>query len=135
MPKQANEMLWDMLTKLAISKQPCDITRFKGKPIINVQFDQKIVYALMYGAGAKTLADMMSEIKLSNGEIISFNEIWTINPMPKNGFTAQELAEVDLSDVDQPTPYGKSLREMISETYCCQSGAEEDQYLRRYIAS
>jgi len=124
------------IVMLSMTGQPCDITFYKRKPIINVTIDQQINLALMYGAGAKKLKEMLENIKLSNGETISIAEIWTINPMPKNGFTDEELAAVDLSEAEEKVgPNGETLRKMISDTYHCQSREEEDYYLRRFIAS
>jgi len=121
---------------LSMTGQPCDITFFKKKPAINVTIDQQISLALMYGAGANRLKEMFDNIKLSNGEVISLTEIWTINPMPKNGFTDEELATVDLSEAEEKVgPNGKTLREMIRNTYHCKSKDEEDYFLRRFIAS
>jgi len=121
---------------LSMTGQPCDITFYKRKPIINVTIDQQINLALMYGAGAKKLKEMLENIKLSNGQTISIDEIWTINPMPKNGLTDEELMAVDLSEAEEKVgPNGETLRKMISDTYHCQSREEEDYYLRRFIAS
>ncbi|MBA7693040.1 hypothetical protein ES703_101615 [subsurface metagenome] len=56
--------------------------------------------------------------------------------MPKGGFTEDELAIVDLAKAEENVgPNGETLRKMISDTYHCQSRDEEDQFLRRFIAS
>jgi len=46
---------------------------------------------MVYRAGARKLADMFNHLKFSNGTVASVGEIWTVNPMPKSGFTQQEL--------------------------------------------
>lgn len=111
--------------------QPCDITFYKRSPLIDVTVDQQIALAMMYGAGPKKLAEMLGAIKFSDGSIASLAEIWTVNPMPKEGFTEDQLAAVDMSEAEEPSgPNGETLRKMISETYHCKSREEEDRYLR-----
>lgn len=124
------------VTMLSMTGQPCDVTFYNRKPALDVSIDQKINIALMYGAGAKKLKEMLEKIKLSNGDVVSLREIWTINPMPKEGLSAAELFAVDLAEAEEQVgPNGETLRKMISETYHCKSREEEDHYLRRFIAS
>ncbi len=121
---------------LSMTGQKCDITFFKKKPAIDVKIDQQINLAVMYGAGAKKLQEMLENIKLSNGDSVSISEIWTINPMPAGGFSKEELDSVDMDEAEQEVgPDGETLREMIKNTYHCESKDEEDYYLRRFIAS
>lgn len=92
--------------------------------------------AIIYGAGPEKLKEMLENIKVSSGEIISINEIWTIHPMPEKGFTEEELQKVDLSKAEEKIgPNGETLREMIRKTYHCESKEEEDYYIRRFLAS
>lgn len=128
--------LGHQILMLSMYGQKCDITFFKKKPAIDVKIDQQINLALMYGAGAKKLQEMLENIKLSNGDSVSIGEIWTINPMPSGGFTKEELDSVDMTEAKQEAgPNGETLREMIKNTYHCKSKDEEDYYLRRFIAS
>ena len=128
--------LGHQILMLSMTGQKCDITFFKKKPAIDVKIDQQINLALMYGAGAKKLQEMLENIKLSNGDSVSIGEIWTINPMPKGGFTKEELYSVDMTEAEQEAgPNGETLRKMIKNTYHCKSKDEEDYYLRRFIAS
>ncbi len=121
---------------LSMTGQPCDITFFKKEPAIDVKIDPQITLAFMYGAGVKKLKELLEHIKLSNGYEISIGEIWTINPIPKGGFSKDELDAVDMSEAENKVgPNGETLRKMISDTYHCKSGEEEDYYLRRFIAS
>ena len=41
-------------------------------------------------------------MKFSDGTVASLMEIWTVNPMPKGGFTDAELDAVDLAEVEKP---------------------------------
>ncbi len=128
--------LFHQLEFLAFRKQRCDITVYNGEPHIDVTVDPAASYAMMYGAGAAKLAEMLSAIRLSDGSTVSIKEIWTIHPMPANGFTEEELAAVDLSAAEEKAgDNGETIREMVSQTYRCKSREQEDHYLRRYFAS
>lgn len=121
---------------LSATGQPCDITFYKKPPAINVEIGQQICLAIMYGARANKLKEMLEHIKLSNGDVISIGEIWTINQIPKGGFSEKDLEAVDLSKAEEKVgPNGETLRKMISDTYHCKTREEEDYYLRRFIAS
>ena len=90
----------------------------------------------MYGAGPKKLKEMLENIRLSNGDTVNLAEIWVVFPMPKGGLSEKELAEVDLSEGDNKAgPNGETVREMIRNLYHCESRGEEDEFLRRYMAS
>ena len=115
---------------------PCDVTFYRRNPIINVRVDQQLFLAMAYGAGHKRLAEMLDAIKFSDGSAAGIMEIWTINPMPKGGFTEQQLMAVDLAEAEDPVgPNGETLRQMIRDTYHCTTVQQEDRYLRRFIAS
>lgn len=121
---------------MALKRVPCDITLLNSAPRIGVRVDPKFVYALMYGAGAGQMRELLSSIKLSDGSSVSLMEIWTINPMPPEGFAPGELEAVDLAEGEEVCgPGGETLRVMISKTYHCKSRDEEDLYLRRFLAS
>ena len=56
--------------------------------------------------------------------------------MPQDGFTEEQLAAVDLREAEQKVGQnGETLRQMIRESYHCKTRAEEDKFLRRFIAS
>ena len=128
--------LGNQLLMLSLTGQPCDVTFYKKKPALNVKIDQKLHIAIMYGADAEKLKEMLESIHLSNGERANIAEIWTVNPMPADGLSEEELAAVDLADGEEKVgPNGETLRKMVSETYHCATIAEEDFHLRRFIAS
>lgn len=121
---------------LLTSGQPCDITFKNRKPLIDVVLDPELKYALMYGAGPEKIQQMLSSVKLKGGGSFNYGDVWVISPMPKGGFTKEELAAVDLAEADEPSgPNGVSMREMISNSYHCETREEEDLYLRRFYAS
>ncbi len=128
--------VFGQLRHLALSRQPADVTLYNGNPHLDVKIDANFIYAMMYGASAEKLAELLSAIGLSNGATVNIQNIWTINPMPIDGFTRQELAEVNLQEAENKMgPNGETLRKMISDTYHCSSREEEDRFLRRFIAS
>jgi hypothetical protein len=128
--------LGHQILTLSTSGQPCDITFYEREPAVDVTVDPQLSLALMYGAGPQRLRAMLESIKLSNGSVVSMNDIWTINPMPKGGFSKGELEAVDISQAEEKAgPNGETLRKMIKDTYHCKSQGEEDHYLRRFIAS
>jgi len=129
-------MLGHMIITHSMSGQPCDVTFYKKKPALDVTIDPAINLALMYGAGADKLKEMLENIKLSNGDVVSINEIWGVNPMPAGGISEAELAAVDLAEGDQVAgAQGETIRQIIKETYHCESSEEEERFLRRYLAS
>lgn len=128
-------MLIHHLTVLSSSGQPADITFYRRKPLINVRISTKIAAARFYGLEGQILR-ILKRIPFPNGVVTSLSEIWTVNPMPIEGFTDEELAAVDLAEGEERYgPNGETLRKMIRETYHCKNRKETDFYLRRWIAS
>lgn len=128
-------VLTHQLTMLSTSGQPTDITFYRRKPLVNVRVSTKLGAAQLYGLESR-LPRLLRSIEFSNGAIAGLSEIWTVNPMPVEGFTQEELDAVDLARADEPMgPGGETLRKMIRETYHCKSRSEVDYYIRRWIAS
>jgi hypothetical protein len=128
-------MLTHTLTMLSTSGQPTDVTFYRRKPLLDVRVSTKLGAARLYGLESH-VPRLMKRIEFSNGAVASLDEIWTVNPMPIGGFTAEELAAVDLSEAEQRIgPQGETMRKMIRKTYHCKSRKETDIYLRRWIAS
>ena len=133
-------MQFQMLMHLAMTEQPCDICTRSGQRHLDVKIDPKFIYALMYGAGAKKMAEMLSRIGLISKDggdsTVSFSDIWIIAPMPKEGFTDAQLAAVDLKEGEVKSgPNGETVREMIRATYRPKDEKEMEYFLRRFIAS
>src|SRR5689334_14572479 len=89
-PTRESHLMWQVVTH-SETGQPCDVTFYERKPILDVKIDQQIALALMYGAGAQKLQEMLGRIKFTDGSRASVMEIWTINPMPKGGIPQSEL--------------------------------------------
>jgi len=128
-------VLTHQLTTLSTSGQPVDITFYRRKPLVNVRVSTKLGAARLYGLESR-LPRLLRSIEFSNGAIAGLSEIWTVNPMPMEGFTQEELDAVDLAQAEERMgPGGETLRKMIRKTYHCKSRAEVDYYIRRWIAS
>ena len=81
----------------------------------------KLGAAIVYGL-EDHVPRVLKRIEFSNGMTANINEIWTINPMPAEGFTQEELDNVDLSEGDQKAgPQEETIRKMIRKTYHCKS--------------
>ena len=130
------DILIHQIIHLSNTEQPCDVTFRDKKPVIDVTLDSRIAFGLMYGAGPKKMRELLSNIRLSNGETVSLDEIWVVFPMPVGGFTEGELKGVDLAlGEEQWGPNGETVRQMIRNVYHCESDQEEEKFLRRYLAS
>lgn len=132
--------VFNMLQHLALTRQPCDICTFSGQRYLDATIRGEFLYALMYGAGAQKIAEMLTHIEIQprNGSVaeVSFNDIWVINPMPKEGFTEKELNSVDMSEADAIAgPNGETIREMIRNSYKPKDEQELEYFVRRFIAS
>ena len=103
---------------LSTTQQPADVTFYKRKPTLAVKVSRSLGAAMMYGAGARKLQELLNRIEFSDGTTASFGEIWTINAMPTGGFSQEDLDAVDLAEAEERVgPGGETLREMIRQTY------------------
>jgi hypothetical protein len=129
-------ILGQELITLSMTEQPCDVTFYNQKPILDVKVNKKYASALLYGAGAKKMSEMFRNIMFSDGTQADFKDIWIILPMPMHGISQQSMDEVDMSEGNTKIePSGETVRKMISSIYHCESKEEEDYYLRRFLAS
>ena len=92
------EMLTHTLAMLSTSGQPTDVTFYKRRPLLDVKISTKIGAARLYGLESH-LPRLLKRIEFSNGAVVSLGEIWTINPMPMGGFSAEELASATFRKV------------------------------------
>jgi hypothetical protein len=71
-------------------------------------------------------------VKFSDGTVVNAGEIWMFNYMPDD----LDISDIDLTQGEQIVGLnGETAREIIRQTYRCQSRAEEDFFLARWIAS
>jgi hypothetical protein len=129
-------MLGSMLITLSTTGQPTDVTFYHRRPLLDVKVREGLGAAMMYGAGPKKLQELMGRIEFSDGTVVGLDEIWTINPMPKGGIPQADLDAVGLAEAEAKVgPNGETMRHMVRATYHCKTRADEDRFLRRFIAS
>ena len=130
------QILAQQIINLSMNSNLCDVCFHDKEPALDVKIDQRIGLALMYGAGPKKLQELLTDIRLSDGDVVSIGDIWMVFPLPPNGITAEALAATDLADGDvRSGPSGETVREMIRNLYHCKTAQEEEKYLRRYLAT
>ena len=130
-----NHLMWRILM-IFQTRQPCDVTFYKAKPALDVTIEKITARPVSDPSATQAAKTMLDDICLSNGQRIPFHEIWTINPMPKGGIASKQLEAMDLATAEEKGgPSGETIRQMISDTYHCDSREEEDFYLRRFLAS
>ena len=137
-PKDANEdifrkkFLISQLIEFNLSRIKFDVTLYNKAPILNCSLPGEFATHL-YGAYRPEVSEYRLNsinLKLPNGDIIyvSIHDIWTLLPIGKNMLTEEEIAQADISDLDE------GIKSMIEETYQA-SGIKLDWYLKRFVAS
>jgi hypothetical protein len=124
------------LQHFAETMQMFDATFYDREPILDVtlrrDWARAFCAALMFRKESRHLANLLERVTFSDGTAVDWNKIWTINYMPAELNTAG----VDLAKGDDVIGLnGETVREMIRHTYHCESRAEEDFFLARWIAS
>lgn len=113
----------------------CDITFRNAPPLIGVRLSPALNAALMYGAGAAKITELLDRIETRGGKVFRAADVWVIVQFPDGLPSSEDLASVDLSDGDAEVLPGKSMRLMAKEIYHCKDDAETEQMLRRVLAS
>jgi hypothetical protein len=82
------------------------------------------------------LAALCRNIKFSDGNVAPLASIWMLNPMPPGGVDNEAMSRADMARAEvRAGQNGETIREMIADTYHCESTAELDWHTRRWIAS
>lgn len=128
------------LVTLNMSGQPADITTFTGECHLECKIVGEFATHLLCAYRDEVYRYRTSNIRIHpRGEeetTVDVRNIWLVNPMPKDGFTSEQLSTVDLSGSDDYDPLiGDTLRESIRRGYHCQTEEEVDYFLRRFLAS
>jgi hypothetical protein len=127
-------LLWQ-LAHYARTGQTFDVTFFDREPILEVTLDQAFAYELINGS-RRGLRRLCNRIRFSDGTIVPITSIRTLNYIPHGGIDNETLSGVNLVRAEvRAGPNGETAREMIRDTYRCASTAEEDFFVRRWIAS
>jgi hypothetical protein len=137
-PTRFDHMMFQ-LQHYAQTLQRFDVTFFDREPILEVSFDKgfaRKLCAALRSKDAPRAATLLERLTFSNGTTASGDAVWTINYMPPGGITVAQLEGADLALAESRAgPRGETVREMIRATYRCSSAAEEDWFVRRWIAS
>jgi hypothetical protein len=127
-------LLWH-LDYYAITHRCFDVTFFARQPILQTQLEAGFRHEFRTACDhndAKRIIDLLGRVKFADGSIAGADEIWTFNYMPDD----LAIDGIDLSEGERIVGFdGQTARQIIRETYHCQSRAEEDFFLARWIAS
>ena len=130
-------LLWS-LVHYTKTLQKFDATFYRHEPILDVSLDRNFAAKLnmRYGERFSKLTRLLRRITFSDGTVVPLEEIWTLNYMPTDGISIAELDGVDMSEAEvKAGNQGETIREMLRATYRCNSAAEEDYFVRRFLAS
>ena len=138
-PSREHHLLWQ-LEHYAETLQHFDATFYDREPILDVTlnkgFARNFLAAFIYAKGIQHVRSVLERIVFSDGTITRFDKIWTLNYMPSAGISIDALNNANIAEVEVKAGYnGETLREMLRNTYRCGSAAEEDYFVRRWIAS
>jgi hypothetical protein len=115
--------------------QAFDATFYDGEPILEITLDKNWARDFLLSSAlgdAAQLARLLDGVTFSDGTSVRFGNIWTLNYMPPD----IDIRGVDLARGEDVAGFGgETIRQIIHETYKCQSRAEEDFFLARWIAS
>jgi hypothetical protein len=141
-PTRFSHVMWN-LEHYARTLQKFDTTFCQREPILDVHlnrgFARKFVAAVEHCAidlFVRQLRALTRRIVLSDGTTTHIDDIWTIKYMPDDGITIAQFDSADIAEAEVKAGYGgETVHQMIRETYRCASAAEEDWFVRRWIAS
>jgi hypothetical protein len=128
-------LLWE-LAHYATTGQTFDVTFYDREPLIEVTLDDIFASKFLAAHEPRYALQLCNQIRFSDGTVAPIDSIWTLNFMPAGGIDNETLNSVDLMRAEvRAGQNGETIREMIRVTYRCGSGAEEDYFVRRWIAS
>jgi hypothetical protein len=131
-----NHLFWQLTYYAEHPRQRFDATFYDREPLLEVTLDgrwaSEVLATRVYDAGEWRLRELLKSVTFSDGTIVPFESIWTLNFMPPH----LDTNDVDLSQGEMVMGFGsETLREMIRNIYHCKSRAEEDFFIARWIAS
>ncbi|MGS0550490.1 transposase [Xanthomonas oryzae] len=123
------------LVRLSRHEGYCDITFHDRDPLIGVRLSPALNAALMYGAGARKMTEMLDRIETRDGDVFRAVDVWVIVEFPNGLPSDEDLASVDLADGEVEVAPGVSMRQMAKEVYRCRDDLEAERMLRRILAA
>ena len=137
-PSQSSYLLLQ-LQHYAQTMQRFDVTFLGREPVLDVHLNKEFARQLnvaLRAKNAKLIAKLLGRLHLSDGTTVNVDAIWTINYMPPGGVTVAQMESADVAEAELPAgPNGETVRQMVSQVYHCASAAEENWFVRRFIAS
>jgi hypothetical protein len=132
-------LLWQ-LEHYAKTMQRFDVTFYNREPLLDVtlgrDFARKYTGAFLYDRGVEYFKELLKRVTFSDGTTVPAGDIWTMNYMPDEGISIKELDGADIGEAEAKIGLGgETARLMLRKTYRCCSAAEEDWFVRRWIAS
>ena len=126
------------LQHYAETGQKFDVTFYDREPVLDVSlnraFARTLNTALAHWKPSK-FARLLQRVHFSDGTVASIDAIWVLNYMPPE-ITVAMLESANLAQAEaRAGQNGETVREMIRATYRCASAAEEDWFVRRWVAS
>lgn len=137
-PTRLDHMMFQV-QHYAQTMQRFDVTFYDREPTLDVHLNREFARQLnvaLRAKNAKLIAKLLRRLHFSDGTTANVDAVWTINYVPPGGTTIARLEGADLALAESRAgPRGETVREMIRATYRCASVAEEDWFVRRWIAS
>src|SRR5262249_8867617 len=116
--------------------QRFDATFYDREPLLDVTLEKKWSGEFLHEWRQRHLLELLKNVTFSDGTSVHVDEIWTLNYMPSEGISVAELDGADINEAQGKAGYGgETIGEMLRLTYKCRSAAEEDWFIRRWIAS
>jgi hypothetical protein len=136
-PSRSSHLLLQ-LQHYAQSAQRFDVTFLDREPVLDVHLNKEFARQLnvaLRAKNAKLIAKLLDHLHLSDGTTVSADSVWTLNYVAPD-ITIAQMEGADVAEAELPAgPNGETVREMIRAVYHCASAAEEDWFVRRFIAS
>jgi hypothetical protein len=125
-------LLWH-LVHYARTSQKFDATFYDREPLLDVALDKWWSNEFLCG---RRLTKLLKNVAFSDGTSVHVSDIWTMNYMPDEGVSIKELNDANIEEAEAKIGLGgETARLMLRNTYKCRSAAEEDWFIRRWIAS
>jgi hypothetical protein len=139
-PTRLDHLVYGLAFYARCPRHAFDVIYLDREPSLNValtaSFARDFHAVLTHRQNARKLIAMLGAIRFADGTTSSLDDIWMLNCMPVDGITIADLDNADLADAEVVAgDGGETIREMIRLTYCCRPAAEEDWFVRRWIAS
>jgi hypothetical protein len=134
--ERARCLFWQLSWYAQHDRTTFDATFFDREPVLEVTLDQgfarEFSTALMHGADAPEIKNLLEHVTFSDGTVVRMSEVWALNYMPDD----LDVSGVDVAKAEEVIGLGgETPREIIRNTYHCRLRADENHFIARWIAS